>query len=142
MTQVDDLDRHMLRLLAHDGRMSITALSAALGVTRVTVQSRMDRLRSEGIIRRFTIEADFVGQDQTIQAISTIELRPQKSEPIQRALKRMPAIIELHTTNGKWGLVARTETRNLADFDETLTAIGLLDGVVAVETCLLLTRII
>jgi len=139
--QVDQTDRQLLAALKHNSRASITQLAADLGVSRVTVKSRMASLRANGIIRRFTIDvSDLVDQD-IIHAVSLLELQLAKVEKVHRSLKSFPEISSLHTTNGKWAVVARSETQNLAAFDMFLNRLGKLDGVSNVETCLLLTRL-
>ena len=52
---MDDLSLKLLSLLKADGRMSVTALSQALGVSRLTVDNRIKRLEAEGIISGFTV---------------------------------------------------------------------------------------
>ena len=76
-----------------------------------------------------------------INSVSLLELQLTKVEKVHRALQRMPEFTSLHTTNGQWAVVAQSETRTLAAFDQLLNRIGRLDGVTNVETCLLLSRI-
>lgn len=142
MRPLDSTDRDLLILLKHNARASVTELAATLGVSRVTLKSRMASLRADGIIRRYTIDvAELSDQDQ-IQAVSLLELRLAKVDKVYRELKRMPEVTSLYTTNGKWALVAHSETKNLAAFDQLLSKMGKLDGVANVETCLLLTRLL
>lgn len=142
MRQIDPLDRDLLKLLKHNARASVTELAAKLGVSRVTLKSRMASLRADGIIRRFTVDVADLSDQDLIQAVSLLELRLAKVEKVHRELKRMPEFTSLYTTNGKWALVAQSETKNLAAFDQLLNKIGKLDGVANVETCLLLTRLL
>jgi len=142
MRPLDSTDRDLLKLLKHDARASVTELAATLGVSRVTLKSRMASLRADGIIRRFTIDVAALSDQDLIQAVSLLELRLAKVEKVHRELKRMPEFTSLHTTNGKWALVAYSETKNLAAFDQLLNKMGKLDGVANVETCLLLTRLL
>ncbi len=142
MTILDPTDRRLLDFLKHDGRMSITELAARLGLSRVTVSSRIERLQSQRIIQRFTVQVSAAGDEGLVRAITTIEIQGLKSELVQRHLRQMPEIVTLHTTNGKWGLVAFSETRTLAEFDDMLTAIGRIPGVMSAETCLLLNQVL
>ncbi|MBT0958346.1 Lrp/AsnC family transcriptional regulator [Alphaproteobacteria bacterium KMM 3653] len=141
MEPIDTTDRQLLTLLRRDGRASVTALAAELGLSRVTVKQRMARMQASGVIRRFTVETTDA-QDEGIKAISMLEVAGTKLEPIKRALARMPEVTDLHSTNGNWGLVAQTRSASLSDFDSLLNRIGRIDGVVSVETCLLLSRIV
>lgn len=141
MRPIDSTDRELLKLLKHNSRASVTELAATLGVSRVTLKSRMAALRTDGIIRRFTVEVADLSDQDPIRAVSLLELRLAKVEKVHRDLKRMPEFTSLYTTNGKWAVVAHSETKNLTDFDQLLQRMGKLDGVANVETCLLLTRL-
>ena len=142
MRILDQTDRDILKLLKHDARASVTSIAAELGVTRVTVKSRMASLKADGVIRRFTIDVEDVADQDMIPALSLIALDLSKAERVHRALSRMPELTSVHSTNGRWSVVARSETRTLAEFDRLLNRIGKLEGVSDVETCLLLSRIV
>lgn len=141
MRPIDQIDRELLKLLSHNARASITELAGLLEVSRVTVKARISALRSDGIIRRFTVDLSDAADQDVIRAISLIELQLAKVEKVHRELGRMPELTSVYSTNGKWSVVAQSETRNLAAFDYLLNRIGKLEGVVNVETCLLLTRL-
>jgi DNA-binding Lrp family transcriptional regulator len=141
MQDLDQTDRALLALLKHDGRASVTELAGKLGVSRATVKARMAALRANGVILRFSVDiSDHIDQD-LIQAVSLLEIQLSKVDKVHRALKRMPELRRVHTTNGKWAVVAQSHTQSLAQFDRFLNEIGRIDGVTNVETCLLLTRL-
>ena len=137
MTELDDTDRRLLAALQQDGRASITTLAARLGLARTTVQSRLDRLVTSGTIRRFTIEtAPFGGEP--VRAVMTIEVQGPMSRAVIRALRAMPELRSLHSTNGAWDMVAEIEADTLARFDHVLRAVREIPGVLNSETSLLL----
>ncbi len=47
--QIDEIDQKLIRLLEKDGRTTNRALASALGITEVTVASRIRRLSEKGI---------------------------------------------------------------------------------------------
>ena len=55
-----------------------------------------------------------------------------------RLLRGIPEVRTIHATNGRWDIVAELETGTLADFDEVLRRIRLIDGISATETSILL----
>ncbi|RLJ41220.1 AsnC family transcriptional regulator [Litoreibacter meonggei] len=137
---MDTTDQKLVALLKQDGRASVTTLAGILEVSRVTVQTRLDRMRRDGTIRRFTIELGQVGFDDLIHAIMMIEVKGAQTASVIRQLKRMPEIVDLHTTNGVWDLVAQIETVSLPDFDRVLRQVREVQGVTGSETSLLLDR--
>ncbi|MEM1373646.1 MAG: Lrp/AsnC family transcriptional regulator [Pseudomonadota bacterium] len=142
MITLDATDRALIALLKRDARASVTELAARADLSRVTVAARLKALKERGIIRRYTVELSTPVEEEVVQATSLMELDLSKADRVHRALRRMPEVVALNTTNGKWALVVQHETANLAAFDALLGKIGKLDGVVNVETCLHLTRLI
>ena len=55
---LDDLDKQLLQLLSADAREPNASLARKLGVSRATVQNRIDRLKHRGIIHGFTLKLD------------------------------------------------------------------------------------
>ena len=135
---MDTTDRALLAALKRDGRASITELAAQLSVSRATVQTRIERLRSSGEIRRFTVELGAPDDTAKIAAVTLIELEGGVKRSVVRALHRVPELSSLHSTNGAWDLVARFETNTLPRFDAILNQIREIPGVRRSETCLLL----
>lgn len=137
---LDTTDRALLSALRADGRASTTALAAGLGVSRATVQARLQRLRDSGVIKRFTVEIALSAGDDPVAAVMLIALKGAMSRAVIRQLRKMPEIVSLHSTNGGWDLVARIETADLMRFDGVLREVREIPGVVNSETCLLLAE--
>ena len=137
---MDQIDRQLIALLKQDSRTSVTTLAGQLGVARVTAQSRLDRLKRDGTISRFTVELGQVGLDDFLHAIMMIEVKGAQTAAVITRLKRMPEIVDLHTTNGVWDLVAKIEVLNLPDFDRVLRQVREISGITGSETSLLLDR--
>lgn len=47
---LDDLDRHIMKLLRHDGRLTYAQIARTVGVSEPTVRKRIDRLVHAGAI--------------------------------------------------------------------------------------------
>lgn len=142
MYELSATDRRLLTALKRDGRASVTTLAGLLGVSRATVQARMDRLVRAGVIQRFTIELDTTVEMDVIRAVMMIEIEGTLTRQVTNALKRLPEIVSLHTTNGTWDFVAQVETANLPEFDRVLREVREIKGVLNSETSLLLNTAI
>ena len=53
---MDELDRNIVGLLGADARMSIATLARRLKVARSTIQARLERLETSGVIVGYTIK--------------------------------------------------------------------------------------
>ena len=138
MNILDRTDRRLIDALTRDGRASITALAGDLNLSRATVQARIDRLRSDGVIRRFTVETDLGAAADRVRAVMMIAVEGAQARRVTRILRQMPEITALHTTNGIWDLVAHIDTGSLPEFDQVLREVRDVTGVTRSETCLLL----
>ncbi|WP_416839980.1 AsnC family transcriptional regulator [Haloferax sp. DFSO52] len=58
MRDLDETDLRILELLAEDARRPFSDISDDVGLSAPAVSDRIDRLRDEGIIRRFTVDID------------------------------------------------------------------------------------
>lgn len=138
---MDHLDQRLIALLRHDARATVASLAEALGVARGTVQNRMARLEADGTIVGYTVRLRPDVEEQRIRALMTIAVEGNRNEAVLATLRGDPAVSTLHTTNGRWDIVAELRTNSLATFDQVLRRIGQIDGVARTETSLLLSTL-
>ena len=138
---MDRIDQELMALLREDARRPVTSLAALLGISRATVQARIDRLRAGGAILGFTLrlpEAEGAGR---VRAIAMLAVSGEAIERVARALRRMADVVALYSTNGRWDLIAELDSADLAQFDQALARIRKIEGVAATETSLKLARL-
>lgn len=136
---MDDTDRRLIAELRSDARLPVASLAARLGVSRATVRNRIDRLVSEGVIQGFTVRLNAEGDVDRVRAIMMIEVEGKGTEAVFRRLHGFPEVRALHSTNGRWDVVAELATDTLEAFDRTLATIRLIDGIASTETSILLS---
>lgn len=141
MMGLDDLDTRLIGLLRADARLPTATLAKHLGVSRGTVQNRIDRLTREGILLGFTVRLrnDEIGAG--VRAIMAIELRAAEARRVVAGLRRMPEVLRVHSTNGRWDMIAELATPDLAALDAALTAIRAMPAVANSETSILLAEL-
>jgi DNA-binding Lrp family transcriptional regulator len=136
---VDDTDRRLIGLLRTNARVTVASLANALRVARGTVQNRIAKLERDGTIAGYTVRLKPQFEDGRIAAFMTIAVASNRTEAVLRELRGDPAVTALHTTNGRWDIVAELRTDDLQEFDNVLRRIGLVEGVTNMETSLLLS---
>lgn len=142
MQDMDELDQQLLAALRADGREPVATLARRLGVTRATVNSRLDRLVQSGTVLGFTVRVREENDPRSVRAIALIEVEGRSTDDVIKKLRGLPEIHSLHTTNGGWDLVAEIRTLSLGNFDRVLGQIRSVDGVVNSETSLLLSSVL
>jgi len=136
---MDDVDRQLIALMRTNARASVASLAKALRVSRGTVQNRLGKLEADGTIVGYTVRLRPQAEGHHIRALMTVAVEGNRSEVVLRALAGDPAVEALHTTNGRWDIVAELRAENLAAFDAVLGRVRMLDGIANTETSLLLT---
>jgi len=136
---MDDIDRQLIALLRDDARMSVVALAARLRLARATVQNRIARLEADGTIVGYTLRLRPAAQPHRIRAIMSVEVSGPRSDAVRRALRGHAAVASLHTTNGRWDLMAELEVDSLEAFDKALRSIRDIEGISNTETSILLS---
>jgi len=53
---MDEIDRRILNILRDDARTSYVDIAEAVDLTEGAIRKRMERLKEDGVIKRFTIE--------------------------------------------------------------------------------------
>lgn len=139
MHHFDDLDRSLLSALRRDGRAPLSKLATILGVSRGTVQARLDRLLDSGALLGFTVRVRQDHDDGAVRAVMMIEVAGRSTTAIIKKLRGLPEIHAMHTTNGSWDLVAEIRAENLREFDRVLRDVRAIDGILNSETSILLS---
>lgn len=142
MSDLDPIDRKLISLLRTDGRAPVVQLAQELGVSRATVNKRLERLTTSGRVLGFTVRTRDASDDDDVRAISLIEVEGRTTDQVIAALRGVPEIQSLHSTNGGWDLVAEIRADSLRTFDQVLGRIRAVDGVINSETSLLLDSVL
>lgn len=136
---IDELDRRLIQLLRANGRESVVNLAKKLGVTRATVNHRIDRLVQNGVIVGFSVRVRDVTDADAVRAIMVISVRGRNTDDVIRELRGIPEISALHTTNGRWDIVAEMVCSGLGAFDGVLGIVRGIKGIHDSETSILLS---
>jgi DNA-binding Lrp family transcriptional regulator len=136
---MDSIDRKLLSLLREDARVPVATLAKTLKVARGTVQNRLTRMEADGTIVGYTVKLKPEVEEQTIRALMTVAVEGNRTDEVLRSLRGDPAVCALHTTNGRWDIVAELRADSLEAVDRVLGRIRLIDGISNTETSLLLS---
>jgi DNA-binding Lrp family transcriptional regulator len=136
---VDDLDRQLIGLLRANARTPVAALAKSLQVARGPVQNHLARLERDGAIAGYTVRLRTKDEDRGVVALTMLAVEGNHVERVLKSLRGDPAVTALHTTNGRWDVVAELRADTLEEFDRVLSRIRRIEGVANSETNLLLS---
>ncbi|RJF95604.1 Lrp/AsnC family transcriptional regulator [Noviherbaspirillum saxi] len=136
---MNDTDRQLLALLRDNARESVTDLAKKLRVSRATVQNRIGKLEEDGVIAGYTVRLKPDAEEHRIRAWMGIAVEGNCAPKVIQALRGDPGVHTLHTTNGRWDIVAELRADNLELFDRVLGRIRSIEGITNTETSILLS---
>lgn len=136
---IDALDTAVLRLLATEPRIGVQEVSRRLGVARGTVQSRLDRMTADGVIRGFGPQVDPTALGWPVTAFLTLQIRQAAGhDPVSAHLARIAEVLEAHTITGSGDVWCRVVARSNADLQRVIDAVVAYEGVERVSTVITL----
>ena len=139
---MDDLDRNILALLGADARMSVATLARRLKVARSTIQARLERLETTGIIAGYTLKLGEEARQGRLRASVLLTIEPRAQAAILSRLKSIAEVERVFTTSGRFDLLMQIAAPNTQVLDTVLDQIGALTGVKSSESLIhLSTRI-
>ncbi|WP_295643465.1 Lrp/AsnC family transcriptional regulator [uncultured Methylibium sp.] len=142
MTNLDPTDRALLALLRENARRSTADLARALGLSRTTVQSRVERLERARVIAGYTVRVDDAVEAALVRAHVMVTAGPKQTGAIEAALRRIPEVRSLHSVSGVFDLLAVVAAPSIQELDTLIDRIGALDGVERTTSAIVLsTRI-
>lgn len=86
MRDLDDTDRHILRLLLDDARRPFSDIAEHVDLSAPAVSDRVDRLRELGVIRGFTVDVDRSRLQDGIHVLVDLDVEPGSSGTIRSSL--------------------------------------------------------
>ena len=85
-----ELDSRLIQLLTQNARLSNSELSRRLGVSRSTIQSRIERLEQTGVIQGYTLKLNPKSEKNVVQAHVSISVAPKLQAAVERNLLIAP----------------------------------------------------
>ncbi|SCX19430.1 Lrp/AsnC family transcriptional regulator [Agrobacterium rosae] len=139
---MNEKDRALLSLLGDNARMPVAELARKLGLSRTTVQARIERLEADGVISGYGIKLSDAYLSGLVRAHVLITIAPKALAGVTAALAAIKEVTTLHSVSGSFDLIAILTAPSIADLDRLIDGIGALDGVErTLSSVILSTRI-
>jgi len=140
-TNVDDVDRTILKILQDDARIAFRKIAQKVGVSEATVFIRVKKLLERGVIRRFTalISPELLGKGLT--AFVLINANPKRLQTVLNTLAGMDDVYEVYDVTGTYYAIAKIRTEDRERLAKIIDQIGLVEGIMSTETSIVLRSI-
>jgi len=121
--ELDKIDRRILAELQADGRITITALAARVGLSKSPCQQRLRRLEERGYILGYTALVDLSRLDAGHIAFVQVTLNDTTTpalDAFNRAVARLPEVEQCHMIAGGFDYLLKVRTADIRAYRRTL----------------------
>jgi DNA-binding Lrp family transcriptional regulator len=137
-----DKDRQLLALLSENARMPTALLARKLGLSRTTVQAKIERLERDGVIAGYGVRLSDAFEKGLVKAHVLITLAPKALARVTQELYAIEDVRTLHSVSGSFDLIAVIAASSISELDLVIDRIGEIDGVEkTLSSIILSTRI-
>jgi len=120
-TDLDDVDRQVLRLLAEDGRRSYTDLAKDTGLSTSAVHQRVRRLEQRGAITGYAAQVDPLAAGLPLTAfVSVTPIDPAAPDDAPERLAHLTAIEACHSVAGDENYILKVRVSDPAALEGLL----------------------
>jgi DNA-binding Lrp family transcriptional regulator len=135
-------DARLLLALAEDPRATVMALSQRLGLARNTVQARLTRLESGGVLAPFDRRVRPEALGYPLGAYVTVQVVQRSLADVSDALAAIPEVVEVTGLSGVADLLVQVVARDADDLWRITEQVLTIPGVQRTDTALALRRFV
>lgn len=135
---ISEQDHKLLTALRANARTSISDLAKALGLSRSTVQNRIHKLESSGVIKGYSVDYGSEYLESLVCAHISIKVRQKLTAKTNQQLQKISYISALYAINGEYDMLAVIEARSLQQLSQIIDDIGQFEGVERTNSSIIL----
>ena len=130
MNSLNRIDRNILRVLQHDGRLSFAELARQVGLTTTPCTERVRRLEREGVITGFSALVNPASVGAALVVFVQIRLSRTSQDnfaQFKAAASDLPEVQECYLVSGDFDYLIKARVADMAAYREFLgeTLLGL-----------------
>ena len=127
--EYDEKDRLLMRNLVLSGRLSARQLSLAMGLSTVTVLSRIKRLEMEKVIRGYSAVLDHekIGYDLT--AIIEVVAEKDKIVEIEEEISKYENVCAVYDVTGSTDMIVIAKFKSRPSLSKFVKGLGVIPGI-------------
>lgn len=121
---IDDKAWRLIHALQADGRASLKALAAEVGLSVPATQERLRRLEEAGVVRGVHADIDPQAVGYGVRAVVGIHTPQPGKQPLLEKLRRSPQVLECHHVSGQDSYLMQVVATDLPDLERFLGEIS------------------
>ncbi|MBA8795000.1 Lrp/AsnC family leucine-responsive transcriptional regulator [Friedmanniella endophytica] len=121
---MESLDRQILALLAHDGRMSYTDIGRETGLSTSAAQQRVRRLEQRGVIKGYRAVIDPASIGAMLTAFVQIQpFAADQPDDTPELVSHIPQIVSCYSVAGETSYLLKVQAGNTVELEHLLAEI-------------------
>lgn len=142
IAEIDELDLKILKLLEEDGRLTFMDIAKKLRLSESTIRKRVQALKENGVIKRFTVEIDPAKIGLNTVAIVGIDVDPPKLLEVSQKLCEFKEIRCVATSTGDHMIMTEIWTKDGRELTRLISEkIGPIEGVKKICPAIILEKL-
>ena len=136
MDKIDNLDRHILKIVMHNARIPSKDAAVECGVSRAAIHQRIQRMSDLNVITGsgYSVDPHVLGFSTCTYIGVTLERGAMYRDAVPE-FEKIPEIVECHFTTGPYTLLLKLYARDNEHLMDLLNnKIQMIPGVVGTET--------
>lgn len=139
MQGLDETNRRILEKLVENGRITYIDIAEELGLSESTVRKRINKLKKDQVISRFTITINPEKIGKNIISFITVNLKSQSNiKKLTDSIIDLSDIAEIFYMSGKCGLLIKVQVSSLSKLNELIEKIREKSEINTIESCIVL----
>lgn len=142
---MDKIDLRILTALQADCRQSVAELAETVSLSPSACHRRVKQLEDKGVIQGYTARLDGKKVGYLIEFFIEVSLASQREEILrefERAVRRVPEILECHLMTGQADYLLRVGASDTVDYERIYrNRIAQLPGVSRIQSSLVLRTV-
>jgi Lrp/AsnC family leucine-responsive transcriptional regulator len=121
--KLDAIDRHILRILVENGRISNAELAERVGLSPSPCAQRVRRLEASGVIAGYSavLNLEALGMGETVMIEVSLDRHGAKVlEEFGRAMSETPEVLEVHLMAGDFDYFVKVAASSTKDVERFL----------------------
>jgi DNA-binding Lrp family transcriptional regulator len=140
--QLDEIDARLLLALAEHPRATAVGLAEQVGLSRNTVQTRLARLDSRGVLGSFERRIEPAALGHPLTAFVTAQVTQRRLDEVAAALAGIPEVLQVHGVSGQTDLLVHVVATDADDLYRIAGQILAVPWVERTQTALVMRELV
>ena len=115
---MDAIDRHIIKLLQENARISLKTMAEKTFLSSPAVSARIDRLEREGIITGYHAVVDPMKLGYHILAYINLNVQPEDKAKFYAYAEEMPNVLECSCVTGEYSMIMKVAFSSTMELDQ------------------------